>query len=125
MRHIIFEAILAREFTSSSCVSLSELYSAATILELNSKQSHGVHSFPSVVVRGPDFSGAAYQPVICISRFAGHGSTYLAVSLFSRFKDSPFQETDDTVTSLQQCGFSYLYLQVCWTRLYLLGSIPV
>ena len=43
--------------------------------------------------------------VICISRFAGHGSTYLAVSLFSRFKDSPFQETDDTVICLQQCGF--------------------
>ena len=76
MRHIIFEAILAREFTSSSCVSLSELYSAATILELNSKQSHGVHSFPSVVVRGPDFSATAYQPVIWISRFAGHGSTW-------------------------------------------------
>ena len=96
MRHIIFEAILAREFTSSSCVSLSELYSAATILELNSKQSHGVHSFPSVVVRGPDFSGAAYQPVIFISRFVGHDSTCLAVSLVRRFKDSPSQEIEDT-----------------------------
>ena len=53
MRHIVFEAILAKEFTFSHCVSLSELVSGT-----------------------PLPSWAAYRPVICLSRFAGNGSTW-------------------------------------------------
>ena len=71
----IFEAILAMEFTSH-CVSLNELDSnklTDTILELNWKQSHGVSSFRTVVVRGPDLGRL---PAACVSRFVGHGSSW-------------------------------------------------